>query len=232
MLYLHQGAYDTALSNFKQALEIFREKGDQEEMGWNYCAISLLYHNLGEKEAALEYGQRGLRTAQEFGPLARRLQERALMTMGQALVEVGELAEAIEAYQKAITLMRGSGKHHWAMEPLAGLVRVSLAQGDLSRALSQVEEILGFLETRYTSTGHALDGAVEPFRIYQTCYQVLKANEDSRADAILTDAYNLLQKRAANISDEHLRGCFLNNVAVNREIVEEYEKNRSGELKT
>ena len=48
---------------------------------------------------------------------------------------------------------------------------------------------------------------------------------------ILTDAYKLLQTRAANISDEHLRGCFLNNVPVNREIVEEYEKNRLSALK-
>jgi hypothetical protein len=72
------------------------------------------------------------------------------------------------------------------------------------------------------------DGTKEPFRILLTCYQVLKANDDQRADAILTDAYNLLQARAANINDVHLRGCFLNNVAVNREIVEAYEKDRLG----
>jgi len=46
------------------------------------------------------------------------------------------------------------------------------------------------------------------------------------------DAYNLLQEQAANISDKHLRSCFLNNMAVNREIVEEYGKNRLGALKT
>jgi hypothetical protein len=44
----------------------------------------------------------------------------------------------------------------------------------------------------------------------------------------LTDAYNLLQKRAANISDEELRGSYLNNVAANREIVREYEKSGLG----
>jgi hypothetical protein len=60
----------------------------------------------------------------------------------------------------------------------------------------------------------------------------LKANDDPRTDAILTEAYNLLQTRAANISDEHLRDCFLNNVTVNREIVEAYEEDRLGALKT
>ena len=61
---------------------------------------------------------------------------------------------------------------------------------------------------------------------------MLKANDDPRAYAILEDAYNLLQARAANISDEELRYCFLNNVAVNREIVEEYEKSSLGGLET
>jgi hypothetical protein len=76
------------------------------------------------------------------------------------------------------------------------------------------------------------DGMKEPFCILLTCYQELKAKDDSRADAILTDAYNLLRTRAGKIGDEHLRGCFLNNVAVVRKILEAYEKNSLGALKT
>jgi len=89
-----------------------------------------------------------------------------------------------------------------------------------------VDEILEYMEANTSPKGSSfcLDGTFEPFRILATCFQVLKANHDSLTDVILTDAYNLLQTRAANISDEHLRDCFLNNVAVNREIVEAYEK--------
>jgi hypothetical protein len=109
-----------------------------------------------------------------------------------------------------------------------------MARGEIEQALNQVNEILAYMEANTPPIGSSfcLDGTKEPFRILQTCYQVLKANNDSRADAILTDAYNLLQTRAANISDKHLRCCFLNNVAVNREIVEAYEKNTLGDLKT
>ena len=89
-----------------------------------------------------------------------------------------------------------------------------------------------YLENEVPSMGHPLDGTKEPFLILLTCFQVLRANNDPRAKTIMADAYDLLQKRAANISDEHLRFCFLNNVAANREIVEEYEKNRLGALKT
>ena len=92
-------------------------------------------------------------------------------------------------------------------------------------ALTQVDEILSYMEDNTPPRGssHPLDGAEEPFRILLTCYQVLKANDDPRAEPILIDAYNLLNTRATNIGDEHLRDCFLNNVAVNREIVAEYK---------
>jgi len=88
-----------------------------------------------------------------------------------------------------------------------------------------VNEILAYIDANTPPKGSSfcLDGTEEPFRILLTCYQVLKANDDPRANTILSDAYNLLQTRAANISDEHLRDCFLNNVAVNREILETYK---------
>ena len=53
---------------------------------------------------------------------------------------------------------------------------------------------------------------------------MLGANQDPRANGILADAYNLLQERGENIADESLRRSFLENVVVNREIVNEYEK--------
>ena len=94
----------------------------------------------------------------------------------------------------------------------------SLARGDLTQALSHVEEILAHLETA------SLDGTLEPYRIYLTCYQVLSANQDPRADEILADAYNLILERAENIADESQRRLFLENVVVNREIIKEYDK--------
>jgi hypothetical protein len=103
-------------------------------------------------------------------------------------------------------------------DTFAGLARLDLARGDPVEALSWVEKILSHLET------DNLDGTLEPYRIYLTCYHVLRANKDPRANPILTEAYNLIQERAKNISDESLRILFLENVAVNREIISECEK--------
>ena len=156
------------------------------------------------------------------------------MLLGHASTAMGELSEAEEYFQHAESLGAEMHRQRHALEAQAGLARISMARGEPEQTLIQVDEILAYMEANTPPKGSSfsLDGTEEPFRILLTCYQVLKANDDPRSDAILTDAYNLLQKRAANISDEHLRYCFLINVAVNREIVEEYEKNRLGSLKT
>jgi hypothetical protein len=51
---------------------------------------------------------------------------------------------------------------------------------------------------------------------------VLRANEDPRAREVLGRAYRLLREWADRIEDQDLRRSFLENVAVNREIVREY----------
>ena len=54
-----------------------------------------------------------------------------------------------------------------------------------------------------------------------------------RTDSASTQT-DLVNQRicGVKICDGHLRDCFLNNVAVNREVVEEYEKSRLGSLET
>jgi predicted ATPase/class 3 adenylate cyclase len=148
-----------------------------------------------------------------------------LITLGTALTSMRELEEAEIVFQQAIILGQVM---HWtrhAIEAEAGLASIQMAQGEYKQALIQVDEILAYIDenTPPKVSTHPLDGTEEPFRILLTCYKVLKANKDPRANSILMDAYILLQQRAVNISDKHLRNCFLNNVAVNREIVAEYK---------
>jgi hypothetical protein len=110
------------------------------------------------------------------------------------------------------------GEHALAAESLAALARISLAKDDLAQAQTQVDEVLVCLES------DLLDGTDEPFRVYLTCYHVLQANQDPRAQEILTTAHRLLQERAAKIDDDELGRSFLENVAAHREIVKEVER--------
>ena len=128
--------------------------------------------------------------------------------------------KAKAAYHQALALLRDIGFSHAAMEAIAGLARVCLAQGDLAQAQAHAEEVLTYLETR------SLGGTLEPVRLYLTCYRVLSVNDDPRADDILGEGFRLLQERAAQISDESKRRSYLENVAAHREIVREYARVR------
>jgi len=149
-----------------------------------------------------------------------------LTAMGLGLTGLGELDEAKEVYQQAVNLGHQMKLKRHELEAQAGLARVYLAQGELELAFTQAEDILAYMEENKSPKGssHCLDGTDDPFHTYLTCYKVLKANNDPRVQTVIVDAYDLLQKRADNIYDEHLRQCFLENVAVNREIVTQYER--------
>jgi len=217
----YQGDYAGSSAYYDQSLRISREIGARQAEGWVMAFWSLLSHQLGDDEAAREYSRQALRITRDLGD--RYSYGYALTHLGHALAGLRQLTEAADAYRRALALRRQLGQSHLAPEPLAGLARVALAQGDQAQALAHVEEIVRYLETHPT-----LDGTEEPFRVYLTCYRVLRANHDPRAGDILDTAHRLLQERAAKIEDEELRRSFLENVAAHRETVEEWGKATTG----
>jgi hypothetical protein len=56
----------------------------------------------------------------------------------------------------------------------------------------------------------------EPLLVYLSCYQALRANNDARATSVLATAWQILQERAANITDAAVRDMFLKNVPHHR----------------
>ena len=123
---------------------------------------------------------------------------------------------AAARYGEARSLGEEAGLRSKIDEARAGLARVALNSGDLGGALAHVETILAHLE------GQAFGGADEPLRIFLTCYRVLRAAADPRADGILRMAFELLHTRAAKLADESLRRTFLEQVPYHREIGKAY----------
>jgi len=216
---LSQGFYLQARICFERALGLFREIGDRSGDGWILFLLGLLFHQERDDRAAHNYSQQALCIAHGLGDLYTK--GRALTCLGHALARLGKLSLAAAAYREALALRRTLGEQGGALEALAGLARVSLAQGDSLQAHAQVEDILGSLE----NNAKALDGAEEPFRVYLTCYQVLLANQDPRASDLLNTANRLLWERAAKISDKELQRSFLEGVAVHQEIIREHNRN-------
>ena len=231
-VYSYFGDFKRAAAYYERLRPKWHEMEDRSAKSIIAVNLGTYMHYIGENQAAVDYFREVVPADEATDDVLYEWFR--LSALGLGLSGLGELSEAKEVYQQAVVLGREMKLKRHELEAQAGLARVCLARGEIKQALTQVEDILAYMKANTPPKGssHCLDGSDDPFRIYLTCYKVLKANDDPRANTILTDAYNLLQTRAANISDEHLRGCFLNNVAVNREIVEEFEKNRLGALKT
>jgi hypothetical protein len=126
---------------------------------------------------------------------------------------LGQPAEAASAYRRALALQRELDLLSQAAESQAGLARLALAGGDVPGALALAEEILAYLQAG------SLDGADAPARVYLTCYQVLRAAGDGRAQATLQAGYDFVQGRAGRIPDPSARRSFLEAVPHNRDLL-------------
>jgi tetratricopeptide (TPR) repeat protein len=209
-----QGDYASPGTCYEQALRIGRETDRWFVEARALMYTGLLSHHLGDDSAARDYGQQALLAIPDLDTLLAVELISVFDVLGHALAGLGHLAEAADAYHQGLTLRRKWGQHHLAVEPLAGLARVAMAQSDPAGAVAHVGEILDYL-----CDHPALECTLEPLRIYLTCYRVLQANGDGRAGEILDAAYHLLQERAARIDDPDLRRSYLENVPAHREIV-------------
>ena len=206
------GDYEAAQDYSEQFLDIAREMGDRSSIGTAYVNLSWVAATQGNWGVAIEYGELAVAMKQESKQIDAEAE--GLLWLGHAWLGLGRPVKALAAYEKSLQARRELGQDHLAMGVLAGMARVALAQQDLDSASGYVTEILSYLDS-----GGSLDGTWEPLRIYLTCYQVLQALQDSRADTILEIAYRRLQQQAKTILDSDIRRMFLEHVPWHREIV-------------
>ncbi|MEI2612765.1 MAG: protein kinase [Candidatus Promineifilaceae bacterium] len=208
---MNQGQLETARVAYEQAVQLCQQIGNSYGETLSLSCLGLLHHHLGEQVRSEAYCRQSLLSALSSG--ARAESGFALTILGHALAGQQEWTEAAAAYQQALTIRRELGQPNLATEPLAGLARVALAQGQAAAAMTPVTEILAHLEQ------NSLAGTDEPYRVYLTCYQVLRANQDPRATTLLQTGYHLLREQADRMIDITRRYTLLYNVPAHRELV-------------
>ncbi|MBN1890564.1 MAG: AAA family ATPase [Thermoflexales bacterium] len=216
------GDYHASQHYHQQAFIVSQEIGYRYQEAVSLDTLSLVSYILDDNETAQNYSHQAISIQQDIGD--RRSQGYTLNHLGLALVGSGDVLGARDAYSRALNIRRELGQAVLAMDDLAGLARVALAQGNIAQALTHVDEILAWL------TGNSPDGIEFPVWVYLTCHRVLRAaaGDDpsalERAHKALDAGYKLLQERAGRIQDEALRRQFLENVPWNRELVAEWEE--------
>lgn len=209
------GHYQEAQRYYEESLALRRLVGGRQSEALILANLALTWHQTNEHEKALQYSQLALRLSIELGE--RDTEAYARLCLGHVLAALGHWAEAAASYELAVTARRQAGQHTQALEPLTGLARVALAQGNLDQAKAYVDQIVPHLGFQTYA------GLVELIRIYLTCYQVLAACQDEQAERILTLGYTILQERAAKIEEEEMRTSYFQ-IAAHRELRLAYEK--------
>jgi tetratricopeptide (TPR) repeat protein len=156
------GDYRTAQAYCEQALDICRTTNQRQYEGWMLGTLGQIAEHQDDSGAAETFSRQALDIEQAIGD--HHMEAYALTALGHARLDLGYTDAAREAYAAALAIRRELGQPNRATEPLAGLARVTLAQGDITEALAHVEAILAYL-----AGGGTLDGTDEPPRVSLTC---------------------------------------------------------------
>lgn len=209
------GDYAIATANCEKSLEIFQNIGDRALVATAHTNLGSFAVGQGAYEKAETHYQSAFDFAREIG--ISRNEGYALFGLGEVMLGWGRLEEAAAYFEASSEIWKALDWSGQITESQSGLARVALAQGDPSRAVMLVEEILPKLDTQ------SLAGSEQSFRIYLTCVQVLSAQQDPRASVVLRKVYDQLQEQAARITDDALRHAFLHNVPEHRQLLDFYQ---------
>ncbi len=170
--------------------------------------IGLLRHLTGDQHGAVVACREALAITEQSSDMV--IGSYTLTHLGHALAALGDVTEATACYERAVAIRRVVSQVHLIPEPLAGLIELALARGDLPTALAHSETILA----TYALTH--LAGTEEPSRIILACYRSLLLAEDTRARPLLLQAAQQLRERAARLTNPDQEATFYEDVAANR----------------
>ena len=173
--------------------------------------IGLLRHLTGDQHGAVAACREALAITEQSGDIV--IGSHALTHLGHALAALGNITEATACYERAVAIRRAVSQVHLVPEPLAGLIELALARGDLPTALAHSETILA----TYAQTH--LAGPEEPSRIILACYRSLLLAEDTRAGALIIQAAQQLRERAARLTNPDQQATLCEAVAANHTLL-------------
>jgi len=208
------GDYSRAITLYRNALHMIDESGDRGNEAIALANLGMTMHFLGDNEEGLLYLKRAEVVAHRR--VQRDVEAFVFTAEGHAYFALGQLPEAEDCFGKALQLRLALQQEQQAMEPLAGLAEVALERGEVTASLAYAERMLPVVRSPWFAA------AVELFRVFWACYKALDANGDARASELLTDAYQRLMARAAQIEDDAMRAGYLDRITVHRAIAETY----------
>ncbi|MCI0581052.1 MAG: tetratricopeptide repeat protein [Chloroflexi bacterium] len=195
-----QGDLVAARAHAERSWKLCQEMDDPVGESKALTTLARISRYEGRLPDALQNAEQAIRLARARD--SHFIQAIGLTELGRALLvsiksedlNPGLLAQAVDAFQEAYRLRQELSQHDLAMESLAGVAEAVFLAGDVTGAQECVMEILDHLG------GRSFLQAYEPLQVWLTCYRILHASQDPRANDILRSAHALLGERTAEIA--------------------------------
>jgi tetratricopeptide (TPR) repeat protein len=197
---INQGDFSQALHYLESAQTMLVELGSLQWQAKALNDLALAHYYLGEFSRARSYAEQAIAVTQQVGD--KRQEGHAQSRLGAILRELESFEDAMRCYQQAWRLHFTMGQFNHGMKPLAGLAEIAWRLGEHQEAFAYVEQILAHLHH------DALERTDESLGVYMSCYHILHANQDPRAQEVLLMAHEQLQRRAATLDSEEKRKRF------------------------
>jgi GAF domain-containing protein/tetratricopeptide (TPR) repeat protein len=220
------GLYALACTDAQEAVDVARMMGARMDLTYYLDTLARAWLGRGEAHRAEALSQEGLALAREVGDAA--VEAAYLLGLGQAAHMTGRLERAAVLYREAADHMAHLDIAAEQATGLAWLGAACLEMGDLDAARKHTAEAVVQLER---AGGAAQE--YPPQEIWWWRYKVLAAVPPAPSAAIeeqlsdeawlaLDRARSVMLANIASLSDAGLRRNFLNKVAENRLIVDEW----------
>ncbi len=205
------GLYAQALTRAEEAAQIYRQIGSRKYEATVLCKLGALRYWQGEIDTSFQLCERSLRMAQRDED--REVEADCHLLRGQIYIHMQEFAQAMSAFQQALALFVAMGEPNAALLPRAGIAVIHWLQQDFEAARAAIDKVVDQIQTFTERT------SFYPEILYLSCYHVLKAVQDARADDVLRNGYDRVLQQAAKLLNPNWRRAYFEEVGAVREIM-------------
>jgi len=210
------GNYARAERYITEAIKLVTEAGGTESAAPYTNTMAAILLDRGDLQAALSWAERG-EVLHEATEMRSWIDLEIDYTLGSACLELGQYARA--TYHLSSARRQYARGQEIAYEALAtaALARLHLVRGDLAKAMKSARAVSDLLRK--------VDGVEQIQKVYWGQYLVFRAaGSHAAARRALRQAYSSVMQQASTLKGRFKR-IFLNDVKINREVLEEVGRN-------
>ncbi|UJB73020.1 tetratricopeptide repeat protein (plasmid) [Acaryochloris sp. 'Moss Beach'] len=138
--YFNKGQFREAKAAWEEALNLYRQIGDQKGVANSLNNLGIVYRSLGEYAQAIDYYQQSLVITRKIGD--QQGVANSLNNLGLAYDSLGEYAQAIDYYQQSLVIKRKIGDQKGVAGSLGNLGNAYSSLGEYAQAIDYHQQSL------------------------------------------------------------------------------------------